>query len=651
MNFKFPVVTLLIVLIFFAFSKVGLDNSDGKTINSNQLDNISVVPEWLNVVVDNALPDKGLNVWVPTGNFQFSSLIRVPRFPRSFTDEELLLNPSLKKFDIQPIADVSNLRLSGIRNEQISAQLAIGARQNLTNVRISTSELKSKEGRIIDAGHIQLRYVQYVPVQRSRSEYIWSAKYEDVAGNEVSGFMSPDVVGDPLVEMEYVEVPAYRAQAIWFTFIIAKDALPGNYAGKISLSCNEFPLQQYNLELEVLDKSLPDPVDYEFFLDMWLNPNSIAFNHQVELWSENHWSILSKYMEDLASRGGKAITAVITEEPWRKPWLNNSQRPQTRLGFESLVKWKRSKNMIWEFDYSLFDRYVQTSIDMGLKERINVYSMTSFNGQERLVYEDGLLGEKKELIFNSVGDEKYKSAWSSFLKSFSIHLKEKGWIDKTYLCFDERPNETMQEITRFIEEKAPEFKNRIAISGHPESTDLADGFLSISYEFFPGQNLESENTLSVIEERNKNDRLTTFYLCGQPAHPNTLTFSPAIESQMIPWLALKYKVAGYLRWAYCSWPEDPFNNPVHNYIQGDEYIVYPGKDGPVSSIRWELMKEGVEQYELCQSLINDGLMSVIDLAKVIELATRKPDGRNKDVQDFVLVDEILFSTNQAAKLK
>ena len=99
MNFKFlfPVVALLIVLIFFAFSKVDMDNSAGKTINSNQLDNISVVPEWLNVVVDNALPDKGLNVWVPTGNFQFSSLIRVPRFPRSFTEEKLLLNPFLKK--------------------------------------------------------------------------------------------------------------------------------------------------------------------------------------------------------------------------------------------------------------------------------------------------------------------------------------------------------------------------------------------------------------------------------------------------------------------------------------------------------------------------------------------------------------------------
>ena len=651
MNYKIilPCVLLLSAILFFTFRRV--DNTSIKIVNSNNLDNISEAPEWLKVVVDEALPDEGLNVWIPAGNFQLSPLVRVPRFLRSFTDAELASNPALKKFQIEPMSVAANLQLSGVRNEQISAQLGLAARQELNNVQVKTSSLKSREGLVIEADQIEIRYVQYVPVQRSRSEYIWSAKYEDVAGNEVSGFMSPDVVGDPLVELEYVDVPAYRAQAIWFTFKIPKNAVPGRYKGTINLFCNEFSKETYNLEIEVLDKSIPDPADYEFFLDMWLNPNSIAFNHQVEPWSEDHWTLLVKYMKDLASRGGKAITATITQEPWRKPWLHDSQKPQTLLGFESLVKWKMKENKTWEFDFSLFDRYVQTSMEAGLKERINVYSLTSFNGQERIEYEDQMSGEVKEQVFSSIEDAEYKSAWSAFLKSFSTHLKEMEWLDKTYLCFDEKPYETMQEIKHFIEENAPEFKERIAISGHPESTDFADGFLSISYEFFPGQNLDSQNTLPVIEERNKNDRLTTFYLCGQPAHPNTLTFSPAIESQMIPWLALKYNVAGYLRWAYCSWPEDPFNNPVHNYIQGDEYIVYPGEDGPVSSIRWELMKEGVEQYELFRVLKLKGQIDESRLNKVIELATRNLDGRVKNIEDFDLVRNILFDENPKDQAK
>ncbi|MEQ6122490.1 glycoside hydrolase domain-containing protein [Reichenbachiella sp. MALMAid0571] len=648
MYFKFSIAGFFLTLIIvFATCKKDkkAQNSDEKQY-SNVLDNIEVVPEWLNVVVDDALPDSGLNVWIPTGNFQLSSLIRVPRFPRVFTENEIKSNPSLKKFAVNQLETKDNLNLVGIRNEQVSAQLAMAAREDLTNVYSQVSELKSKQGDIIEANNIQVRYVRYVPVQRSRSEYIWSARYEDVAGEEVSGFMSPDVVGDPLVEMEYVDVPAYRAQPVWFTFNIPKNAMPGKYSGTITIFLNEYEQQSFNIDLEVLENSIPDPVDYEFFLDMWLNPNSIAYNHHVQPWSEEHWSLIGKYMADLASRGGKTITASITSEPWRKPWLNGSLSPQTKSGFESLVQWKLTKDGIWNFDYSVFDRYVQLAMNMGLKERINIYSLTSFSGQERIEYFDETTNSIKEQFFDSVGDLEYKSIWAAFLQSFVAHLNEKSWLDKTYLCFDERPYEVMQQITRFVNEQAPEFNERLSIAGHPESTDFAQNFLSIAYEFFPDQNLYKEATLSVIKERNEEKKLTTFYLCGQPAHPNTLTFSPAMESQLIPWIALKYDIAGYLRWAYCSWPEDPFTNPVHNYIQGDEYIVYPGKNGPVSSIRWELMKEGIEDYELSRIIIEEGSINEENLSKVIDLTTRMPDGRFKEVADFNLAKKILLNLGE-----
>ena len=31
---------------------------------------------------------------------------------------------------------------------------------------------------------------------------------------------------------------------------------------------------------------------------------------------------------------------------------------------------------------------------------------------------------------------------------------------------------------------------------------------------------------------------------------------------------------------------------------GDPWIVYPGSDGPLDSIRWEAMRDGVADYEL-----------------------------------------------------
>ncbi len=35
---------------------------------------------------------------------------------------------------------------------------------------------------------------------------------------------------------------------------------------------------------------------------------------------------------------------------------------------------------------------------------------------------------------------------------------------------------------------------------------------------------------------------------------------------------------------------------------GDSHIVYPGKTGPLSSIRFEAMRDGIEDYELLMEL-------------------------------------------------
>ena len=42
---------------------------------------------------------------------------------------------------------------------------------------------------------------------------------------------------------------------------------------------------------------------------------------------------------------------------------------------------------------------------------------------------------------------------------------------------------------------------------------------------------------------------------------------------------------------------DPFGPPSPNLPPGDTHIVYPGKEGPLSSIRFDMMRAGLEDYE------------------------------------------------------
>jgi hypothetical protein len=578
----------------------------------------SPVPFYLAARVGSLLQEDGLNVWIPEGSFRKSHLVRVPRFPESIEKRE-----------------EGGLKLEGIRNEQISAQLAIASTKNIKNLGVSVSDLTSTDGEKISSENIQIRFVKYLPVVSK--PIAWGATVDSVVGKGMSGDRNPDVVGDPLVEIENVNVPALRAQPIWFTFKIPKTAKKGTYRGKIKISAYNYEPKIYELKIEVHDLELPDAKDYKFHLDIWMNYNAIAALHDVPAWSDEHWNLIKKYMKDLASHGQKVIGVTIIDEPWQIDWYG--WRSQTEIGYEGMIKWKY-ENEKWSFDYSIFDRCVESGFECGLGPWIGAYSMLVFRGKQRITYYDVDM-EEEVVEYVDVGSSRWKEAWTAFLTDFIQHLKEKGWLKHTAISFDERPAELMEEVQKLVNEVAVEFKNQIRVAGSPDVSPYSFD-LSIYFEFLPGQNLAPEGIKELIEKRIEEGRITTFYVCGTPTHPNNFVFSPSAESRMLPWFALKYKLNGFLRWAYCSWPRNVFENPAFRYVEGDEYQVYPGTSGPMSSIRWELLKEGIEDYELAM-ILRERLIEKDNpaLNYAIELATRNPDAREKDLNDIIKARDII----------
>lgn len=634
-----PLLLLGLVISCSQTEKGDSENRVEKLPNSSKVH----IPEWLKLNVDEALPKTGLNVWVPTNSLASSSLIRVPRYPRKFNTKELTENPALKDFEIRPIEGSIVHEISAVRNEQISFQVALAARENATLVDAKITDLVSDTGTILIDSNIRVRTVKYLSVERARSEFVWSPKQEDIIGAGVSGDMAPNVVGDPLIEMDTLEVAPYSAQPIWFTVEIPKETEIGPYTGAITIKTKEFETVTIPLKIMVSAIDLPDPVDYKFNLDLWINPSAIAEEYGLDHWSEEHWQLIKTYLKDYASRGGKNITTTITHEPWQKPWIGNTAHPQSKFGYRSMIEWSKTQDGDWNFDYSVFDTYVDLATEVGITGAINSYSLTPFRTKQKIHYRDESTQTRKVLELD-LKDEAYETLWTAFLKNFSAHLIEKKWFDRTYLGFDEKPETDLKTIMKIIENAAPEFLERIIIAGHPEATTHAQN-LSISYMFFPGQELEKKALVPVIPtilKRNEADKQTTFYLCAEPAHPNTLTYSPAIESRLIPWLALKYKTDGYLRWSYNNWTSDTFNEPVFLHSQGDDYYVYPGENGPISSIRWELLKEGIEDYELLRLSEEENKILNADLEKSIELATRNEDGRRKETNDMINARKLIL---------
>ena len=103
-----------------------------------------------------------------------------------------------------------------------------------------------------------------------------------------------------------------------------------------------------------------------------------------------------------------------------------------------------------------------------------------------------------------------------------------------------------------------------------------------------------------------------FYTCCFPGGPwlNRLLDMELVRPALFGWAAALYGLDGFLHWGLNHYrPEqNPFEQSavdhggVNRLPAGDTHIVYPGDDGPWSSLRLEAQREGIEDYELLRML-------------------------------------------------
>ena len=493
--------------------------------------------------------------WIPTGSFDMSSFVRVPRMlPDSFPEQD------------------SNLNLLTVRNGQASAQLAITSAADLRDVQVEVSDLQATFGDdVIQRDQIDVYYPSFIPDEGS-----------------VGG-----VIADPLKEADRIDIPAREVQPVWFNFTIPKQTKPGKYTAQIKITANEKEPVTHDIAIEVANVTLANPDDYKFHLNLWMQPDAVAVAHDVEPWSDGHWSLLKEYINDIASRGQKVINVAVADDPWQVRQSDGSYSSQTYTPYESLVDWSYDGTS-WSFDYDLFDKYVELSLQEGMGPYIHAFGMVMF-GHDHLKYTDTRTGETVDEVVQ-LGGPLWKEAWSAFLPDFEQHLRDKDWLDQTLLAFDERPQGIMKIAFDFLEEVAPVFQNKLAVAADSNGLEPYSSEISFNYS---ATGIASGD---LIKKRRADGKITTFYTYYEPHHPNTNTVSPLIGSRTLPWISAQHDLDGYLRWTYNSWPADVFNKPSYRYTQGDEYIVYPGEKGPLSSLRWEQFRNGVEDFELIKQL-------------------------------------------------
>jgi hypothetical protein len=459
------------------------------------------------------------------------------------------------------------MKLVGCRNEVVSAQLA--SRSDKTS-RLSyrLSPLHGNHNIEIPIDALQLRYGMYLPVDET-------AQY----------------TADPLLDSKTQTLPANVVLPLWLTVRIPKSIRAGRYQGTLTFSADDRSVE-FSLDLEVLEATLPDPPDFSFYLNLWQDPNGVARAHKVKLWSEEHWRLLSLYAQNLADHGEKSIMTSVVHDPWNA---------QTGYEFPTMVEWKypgewrSSDASAFQWDFALFDRYVSLMIAAGVKTKIDIYAMVKGPGPSpdaSIRYFDTRAKTYRTESLK-VGDPKWREAWTVFLPALKAHLIEKGWWQIAYLGFDEKPKELMDQLFEFINRAGPDFK-LVMSGGH--ASEGAGREVVIHWDELGGEKWEKE-LAPIAKKMRQKGQLISFYTACDPRFPNLFLYSSLREARMLPWFAWKYDLSGYTRWAVNAFPDDVFNQPNFKWHSGDMYFLYPGETGPLDGMRFELLRQGIQDYE------------------------------------------------------
>ncbi len=474
-----------------------------------------------------------------------------------------------KKLDVPDVKATGTFRLKAWKGERVNAQAVLWTQKDLEGAEMTVSELKNGNS-VIPASAVRTHFVRYVMTDELNKDGSGGC-----GARENKAEWDSLMVADVLDIVRVREVKARTTQPVWLNVWVPAEAKPGKYKGTLTVSGKNFEAMKLPFEIEVVNRTLPEPQKWAFHLDLWQNPYAVARYYQVPLWSKAHFDAMRPLMKMLANAGQRAITASIMHKPWAG---------QTEDAYDSMIFRMKKLDGTWVYDYTVFDKWVEFMMnEVGIKDLISCYTMIpwalSFDYFDQAT-------NRVQFIKAAPGDEAYAEYWGTFLKDFSRHLREKGWFEKTAISMDERPMEAMQEAIKVIKAADPEFKITLAGNYHEEiQGDLY--YLSIPYgNQFP---------VDVKAERERKGQISTVYTCCTEAFPNTFTFSAPAEAAWTALHAVAGGYDGYLRWAVNSWPIDPLRDSrFRTWAAGDTYSIYPG---PRSSIRFERLVEGLQDCE------------------------------------------------------
>jgi hypothetical protein len=537
-----------------------------------------------------------------------------------------------------------SLQLTAPCNGAVSGQVVVSSRAPIKGPEARMGELKSKDGKaIIPASCVEVRYA--LPTG-------------------VNGIQRPPAGVTGIFDaLSTTPRETGTVHPVWITVNVPADAAPGEYEGALSVAGRSIPVK-----FTAAAWTLPKPADYATWVDFIESPESVALRYEVPLWSDRHFELMASCFRQLSKVGNKTLYLSLAgmtnlgNEQTIVRWIPKNPPAAEGDG----AKWPRE----FKHDFAPAEKYLDICIkNMGKPRLVIFHIYEDFYGgsQEkggqggiRFTQLDPATG-KVEIVegptLNNANPQgpTYPDDTVNFLKpvfdGLRDRLKERG-IGEEAITFglsrDMMPGKPTAETLLMAAAygKWAHHGHGIRLGLHKV---LPPGYCTTVWNAAMPQDPDKARTCGW---QNKNIVLMNDRDIWKPDFAKQL-----VRSRQLGELNIAGKQRGFGRMSADFWPciKDAKGSLVHGIasrfprsgwvqlsLRQTPYL-YPGPDGALGTIRFEMLREGIEECE-ARIFIEKALLDKDARARLgEELAKRAQDLLDERVRS------LLACTNKGGK--
>lgn len=388
--------------------------------------------------------------------------------------------------------------------------------------------------------------------------------------------------GTPAIVVEAGPTAAFRVAAR-----ASQEAAPGEHAIQVRVVVHRkgtlITLPPLSAVVAVHAVSVPPVSGETFGYVNWHNSGAIAKFHDVEPGSDAYWSLLEKYARLMVHGRQNAI---------RLNWGEFFARDTSAEGGERLV-----------LDREKLRRTVDVFTGAGIHWLMGGQPATRKGGDwntDTLV----LVGTGLDL-----GTPEGDAALRDALRQLREEIEANGWGHRWVQHVADEPTNRL----------APAYKHAAAIVREAlGDVPIVEATMSEAVvghvDWWSPQAHQFQRRRDFFAERKRAGDRVWVYTCLFPGGPwvNRLLDQERLRQVYVGWGAAAFDIDGFLHWGFNQWRVDPLVQTVVPHVSdrnekselpaGDTHIVYPGRDGPWSGVRFEAHRIGLEDRQLLQML-------------------------------------------------